>query len=86
MYCNCPSSNYTQYSILTGQKQVFRNISKFVKKKEALSGWMGSVAAQLFSGLYRDVQVRALAGPLKDIQRLVLKPLLHCLGCVPVGR
>jgi hypothetical protein len=28
------------------------------------------------------VQVRALAGPLKDIQRLVPKPLLHCLGCV----
>ena len=26
-------------------------------------------------------QVRALAGPLKDIQRLVLKTLLHCLGC-----
>ena len=22
-----------------------------------------------------------LAGPLKDIQRLVPKPLLHCLGC-----
>ena len=28
------------------------------------------------------VQVRALAGPLKDNQRLVPKPLLHCLGCV----
>ena len=28
------------------------------------------------------VQVRALAGPLKDIQRRVPKPLLHCLGCV----
>ena len=28
------------------------------------------------------VQVLALAGPLKDIQRLVPKPLLHCLGCV----
>jgi hypothetical protein len=28
------------------------------------------------------VQVRALAGPLKDIQRLVLKLLLRCLGCV----
>ena len=42
---------------------------------------MGSVAAaQLFSGLY--FQVRALAGPLKDIQRLVPKPLLGCLGCV----
>ena len=25
---------------------------------------------------------RALAGPLKDIQRLVPKPLLHCLGCM----
>jgi hypothetical protein len=29
-----------------------------------------------------QVQVRALAGPLKDIQRLVPKPLLRCLGCV----
>jgi hypothetical protein len=28
------------------------------------------------------VQVWALAGPLKDIQRLFPKPLLHCLGCV----
>ena len=28
------------------------------------------------------VQVWPLAGPLKDIQRLVQKPLLHCLGCV----
>jgi hypothetical protein len=28
------------------------------------------------------VQVRALARPLKDIKRLVPKPLLHCLGCV----
>ena len=25
----------------------------------------------------------ALAGALKDIQRLVLKSLLRCLGCVP---
>ena len=52
------------------------------RSSQALSGWMGSVAAQLFSGLSRDVQVRALAGPLKDIQRLVPKPLLGCLGCV----
>ena len=28
------------------------------------------------------VQVRALAGPLKDNQRLVPKPLLHCLCCL----
>ena len=27
------------------------------------------------------VQVRDLAGPLKDIQILVPKPLLSCLGC-----
>ena len=27
-------------------------------------------------------RVRALAGPLKDIQRFVPKPLLRCLGCV----
>ena len=28
------------------------------------------------------VQVQPLAGPLKDIQRLVPKPLVRCLGCV----
>ena len=31
---------------------------------------------------YFQVSFRALAGPLKDIQRLVPKPLLHFLGCV----
>ena len=46
---------------------------------------MGSIAAQLFSGLSRDVgsgSSPALAGPLEDIQRLVPKPLLRCLGWV----
>ena len=53
------------------------------RSSQALSGWMGSVAAQLSSGLSRDrVQVRALAGPLNHIQKLVPKPLLHDLGCV----
>ena len=32
--------------------------------------------------MFDRVQVRALAGPLKVIQKLVPKPLLHCLGCV----
>jgi hypothetical protein len=32
--------------------------------------------------MFDRVQVWDLAGPLKDIQRLVPKPLLHCLGCV----
>ena len=37
---------------------------------------------QVSTEMFDQVQVRALAGPLKDIQRLVPKPLLHCLGCV----
>jgi hypothetical protein len=32
--------------------------------------------------MFDRVQVEVLAGPLKDIQRLVPKPLLRCLGCV----
>ena len=31
--------------------------------------------------MFDQVQVRALPGPLKDIQRLVPKPLLCALGC-----
>ena len=37
---------------------------------------------QVSPEMFDRVQVWALAGPLKDIQRLVLKPLLRCLGCV----
>ena len=48
---------------------------------QALSGWMGSVAAQLFSGLFRDVRSGSSLGSGWDIQRLVPKPLLRCLGC-----
>ena len=32
--------------------------------------------------MFDRVQVRALAGPLKDIQRIVPNPLLRCLGSV----
>ena len=35
--------------------------------------------------MFDRVQVRALAGPLKDIQTRVPMPLLHCLGCVLRG-
>jgi hypothetical protein len=51
----------------------------------ARSGWMGSVATQQFQDsqeMFDRVQVRALAGPLKDIKRTVPKPILCCLGCV----
>ena len=47
-------------------------------------GWGVSLHSyfQVSPEKFSQVQVRALAGPLKDIQRLVLKPLLRCLGCV----
>ena len=32
--------------------------------------------------MFDQVQVQALAGPLKDIQRLVPKPLICCLDCL----
>ena len=53
------------------------------RSSQALLGWMGSIAVQLFSGLSRDVQVRALAGAVKDIQKLVPKPLLACPEATP---
>ena len=37
---------------------------------------------QVSPEMFDWVQVRALAGPLKDIHRVVPKPLLRCLGCV----
>ena len=36
---------------------------------------------QVSPEMFDQVHVRALAGPLKDIQRLVPKLLLRCLGC-----
>ena len=43
--------------------------------------WMHSYF-QVSPEMFDRVQVQALAGPLNDIQRLVPKPLLHCLICV----
>ena len=37
---------------------------------------------QVSPEMFDQVQVRALAGPLKDVQRLVPTPLLRWLGCV----
>ena len=37
---------------------------------------------QVSPEMFNRVQVLSPAGPLKDIQRLVPKPLLCCLGCV----
>ena len=47
-------------------------------------GWGVSLHSyfQVSPEMFDWVQVRALAEPLKDIQRLVPKQLLHCLGCV----
>jgi hypothetical protein len=43
---------------------------------------MGSNAAQVSPEMFDSVQVQALTATLKDIQKLVPKPLLHYLGCV----
>ena len=47
-------------------------------------GWGASLHCyfQVSPLMFDRVQVQALAGPFKDIQRLVPKPLLLCLGCV----
>ena len=47
-------------------------------------GWGASLHSyfQVCPEMFDQVQVRALAGPLKDIQRLAPKPLMCCLGCV----
>ena len=37
---------------------------------------------QVSPEMFDWVQVQALSGPLKDIQRLVPKPPFSCLGCV----
>ena len=55
--------------------------------KLCLAGW-GTLLHSYFQvspEMYVPVQVWALAGPLKDIQRLVPKLLLCCLGCVLRG-
>ena len=50
---------------------------------QALSGWMGSITAQLISGLSRDVRLGSSPGlRLGHSRKLVSKPLLRCLGCV----
>ena len=58
--------------------------SIYVHHSPKLSGWMGSVDAQLFSGFSRDVRsgISQNSGWAELIQRLVLKPLLRCVGCV----
>ena len=47
-----------------------------------LQAWHTCIYIQVSPEIFNPVQFRALTGPLKDIQRLVPKPLLHYLGCV----
>ncbi|WP_213080760.1 hypothetical protein, partial [Escherichia coli] len=47
---------------------------------QALSGWMGADAHfQVSPEIFDWVQGQAVAGPLKDIHRVVYKPLLLCV-------
>jgi hypothetical protein len=47
-------------------------------------GWRASLHNDFMISpeMFNWVQVQALAGPFKDIQRLVTKPLLRCFGCL----
>ena len=53
------------------------------RSSQALSGWMGTISA-IFKSLHMFswVQVRALAGPPRDIYRVVPKPILCWFGSV----
>ena len=48
------------------------------RSSQTLSGCYFHVSPEIFD----RVQVRALVEPLKEIQRLVLKKLLRCVGCM----
>ena len=52
--------------------------------KRSQVGWGASLLSyfQVSPEMFDWGQVRGLASQLKDIQRLVPKPLLRCLGCV----
>ena len=53
------------------------------RSSQAVSGWMGSVAAQQISGLSKDDRSGSSLGSGWATQgNSVLKPLLHCLGYV----
>ena len=56
------------------------------RSSQTLSGWMGIVAAQIFSGFSRDVRLGSSPGfgwaTQGHSETSVQKPLLHCLGCV----
>ena len=61
-----------------------------LKLRQVGQGLLMDSHFQVTPEMFDWVQVRALAWPLKDIHRVVPKPLLRCLGCVqghrPVGR
>jgi hypothetical protein len=61
----------------------YRGVSPICRcrSSKALLGWMGSVAPQLFSGFFRDISSGSSPDSGWAIQRLVPKPLMHCLGC-----
>ena len=55
------------------------------RTSQAPSGSMGGIGAQPFSDVSLDVQVWALPGPLKDINRAVLRPLIWDFGFLGLG-
>ena len=55
------------------------------RSSQALSDWRGASLSSYFKvspEMFDRFQVRTVVGPLKDIQRRVPEPLLHCLACL----
>ena len=84
LWCSLESSWVWRYTLGTPVFGEFLTFFSADPLKLCQVGW-GASLHRYFQvtpeRLNRD-QVRALAGPHKDIQRLVLKPLLRWLGCV----
>ena len=69
---------------MTKQKVLKKTTSSSGPLKLCQVGWGVSLHSyfQLSPEMFNRIQVQPLARPLKDIQRLVPKPLLRCLGYV----
>ena len=83
MYKGVPIILYTQL-ICSLMAKYFLPLFSAVPLKICQVGWGASLHSyfQVSPEMFDRVQVRAVAGPHKDIQKLVAKRLLCCLGCV----
>ncbi len=82
------SQQYDMTSFANQNLAIICHSSPHLFTSQALSGWMGVDAHfQVSPEIFDWVQSQAVAGSLKNIHRVVYKPLLLCAsGHCPVGR